>query len=920
GIGVLLRWTGHTDKPLSGWQPKTGWYPLGAVTWFRRDFLEIFGNHDTVLASKVRPLSYGTTYMLRARVETMDGRGDLYSMKVWEQGQPEPANWDLVGEAREAEPAAGSMMLIAHYADATFGKVEITPIGMQNVTVDVTDTTATISWYTGLPSDSLIEYGTSSSYTDNVFNGENVNSHSMTITGLLPNTLYHFKITSVDTDGVTSSTNDMTFLTTGPDNSGIDSDDFNSTLLDPNTWTFHDPVGDCSYELIGTDTKDAYLTLSVPGGTGHDVWTSGNNSARIMQDTLDVDFEVEVKFESVLANTYQIQGIIIEQDPGEYLRFDFYRNSGQIRNFVAIFRGYSVSIKKNDVIPDVNPYANPIYMRIRRQGDVWTQWYSHDGSTWIESISFSYPMTVNSVGPFAGNAIGSGSPEFNCYVDYFFNTAATIVPEDNWFAPPERFTAYMDLNAQTGDNNHANVTVIVPASYEPNYIPPAIHPYVNWTLKDFDTGIDLDVTMNVIMDIETPIDEGTDSEALTDAAMTFGGIVDASGGYELIAPDDYFMITFDNLDPAKEYELAMTYNNGQPDYANRVSMLRLWQADTFTQASSDGVVINSEDSASLGFGANTTNGHVARWTDITASDGSFSVIAEHDDSFGGAAAYTMTSVMLKHMPEIDVTPPVIGNIEAATTETTAQITFTTDEPATCSVACGTTTAYEEGSVNDDNLLTDHSVTLDNLQSGTTYHFQVTSTDESGNAAQSEDIVFTTVATVAAFNDGFGTYQTGADPTGWFDTKAGNSLAQDDSLFKILDAGDGMAFGTTSPLTNIHSHYVVGQSLEWTDYQYSGRVKITNAGAGVGLTFFSDYPNSDKYYRLRRYGSGSFHISPHGTSITSGNTSSGVTPQINIWYRFVIEVENADTQTEIRAKIWQDGTTEPANWQIECQDA
>ncbi|MCK4960498.1 MAG: fibronectin type III domain-containing protein, partial [Planctomycetes bacterium] len=228
GIGVLLRWTGHTDKPLSGWQPKTGWYPLGAVTWFRRDFLEIFGNHDTVLASKVRPLSYGTTYMLRARAETMDGQGDLYSMKVWEQGQPEPANWDLVGEAREAEPAAGSMMLIAHYADATFGKVEITPIGMQNVTVDTTDTTATISWYTGLPSDSLIEYGTSSSYTDNVFNGENVNSHSMTITGLLPNTPYHFKVTSVDTDSVTSSTNDMTFLTTGPDNSGIDSDDFNS--------------------------------------------------------------------------------------------------------------------------------------------------------------------------------------------------------------------------------------------------------------------------------------------------------------------------------------------------------------------------------------------------------------------------------------------------------------------------------------------------------------------------------------------------------------------------------------------------------------------------------------------------------------------------------------------------------------------
>ncbi|HEG43343.1 MAG TPA: hypothetical protein ENH94_04760 [Phycisphaerales bacterium] len=920
GVGVLLRWTGHTDSPLSGWQPKTGWFPLGAVTWFRRDLLEILGNDNAILGTKVKELVYGTTYMLRARVETMDGQGDIYSMKVWEQGQAEPVNWDIVGEAQQAEPAAGSLMLIAHYANASFGKVEITPIGMKNIRVDVTDTTATVNWYTGLPSDSFVEYGTSSNYTDSAYDAANVTSHSITLTGFLPNTLYHFKVTSVDTDGVISSLNDMTFVTTGPENSGIVSDDFNSESLDPNTWTFHNPVGDCSYELVGTDTKDAWLTLSVPGGTGHDVWKSGNDSARIMQETLDVDFEVEVKFESDLNKTYQLEGIIIEQDPDNYLRFDFYRNGGNVRNFVARFKGYSVSVKKNKVIPDINPNANPIYMRVRREGDVWTQWYSHDGFTWIESLSFSYPMTVNSVGPFAGNAIRTASPDFDCYIDYFFNTAAPVVPEDNWFPPPERFAAYIDLNAQANDNNHENVTAIVPPPYTPDYIPPAIHPYVNWTLKDFDTGIDLDVTMNVTMDIETPVSEGDGSGSLTDAQMTFGGIVDGSGGYEMIAPDDYFMITFDNLDPTKEYELAMTYNNAQAGYANRVSMLTLWDADTYTQASSSGVYINSEDSVSVGFGANTTNGYVARWTEITASDGSFSVIAEHDDSFGGPAGYAMTSVMLKHMPVIDITPPVIGNIETVTTETTAQITFTTDEPATCSVACGPTTAYENGSVTDGSLVTNHSVTLNNLQSGTTYHFQVTGTDESGNAAQSADLVFTTVATVAAFSDGFGTYQSGDDPPGWFDTKAGNSLAQDDSLFKIMNAGDSMAFGTNSSLTNIHSHYVVGQSHEWTDYQYKGRVKITSSGAGVGLTFFSDFPNSDKYYRLRRYGSGSFHISPHGTSITSGNTSSGVKPQPNIWYKFVIEVENADTQTEIRAKIWQDGTTEPANWQIECQDA
>ncbi len=218
------------------------------------------------------------------------------------------------------------------------------------------------------------------------------------------------------------------------------------------------------------------------------------------------------------------------------------------------------------------------------------------------------------------------------------------------------------------------------------------------------------------------------------------------------------------------------------------------------------------------------------------------------------------------------------------------------------------------------MKTNHSITLTNLLPGTLYHYQVTCTDASSNEAVSADLTFTTSISTAIYSEDFNAYQAGDDPLGWFDTGSGNSLAQDDNVFKVMDASGNKAFGTNSSSTNIHSHYVAGQSTDWTNYQYRGRMRIASSGAGIGLTFFSDFPNSDKYYRLRRYGSGSFHISPHGTSITSGNTSSGVKPLANIWYRFVIEVVDTGTQTEIRAKIWQDGTTEPGNWQIECQDA
>jgi uncharacterized repeat protein (TIGR02543 family) len=50
GAGILLRWNGHTDDPISGWQPKTGWNPLGAIGWFRYNRLEFWGNDDEIIA------------------------------------------------------------------------------------------------------------------------------------------------------------------------------------------------------------------------------------------------------------------------------------------------------------------------------------------------------------------------------------------------------------------------------------------------------------------------------------------------------------------------------------------------------------------------------------------------------------------------------------------------------------------------------------------------------------------------------------------------------------------------------------------------------------------------------------------------------------------------------------------------------
>jgi uncharacterized repeat protein (TIGR02543 family) len=134
-VGILMRWTGHTDDPIYGWQPKSGYLPLGAIGMYRwrndslGDRLQMMGGDGEIVAEDTsgRKLEYDTRYIFKMRVETIAGQGGLYSFKVWEEGQPEPSEWDLVAQEGLSNLQNGSLMLLAHHVDASFGDVTITP-------------------------------------------------------------------------------------------------------------------------------------------------------------------------------------------------------------------------------------------------------------------------------------------------------------------------------------------------------------------------------------------------------------------------------------------------------------------------------------------------------------------------------------------------------------------------------------------------------------------------------------------------------------------------------------------------------------------------------------------------------------------------------------------------------------------------
>jgi phosphodiesterase/alkaline phosphatase D-like protein len=94
----------------------------------------------------------------------------------------------------------------------------------------------------------------------------------------------------------------------------------------------------------------------------------------------------------------------------------------------------------------------------------------------------------------------------------------------------------------------------------------------------------------------------------------------------------------------------------------------------------------------------------------------------------------------------DATAPVVSGLQLTrVTETSARLTWQTNERADTQVEFGLTTSYGTLTSLDPALLHGHLVTLNGLAAGTTYHYRVRSRDGSGNLALTADRTFTTAA-------------------------------------------------------------------------------------------------------------------------------------------------------------------------------
>jgi hypothetical protein len=165
----------------------------------------------------------------------------IFAIHVWSQSQKEYVYMD--GRLIAVETRNPSSALVISNVSSS----------------GITSSGATISWTTSLPSDSQVEYGTTTSYGGSTgINGSMLTSHLQTIGGLSANTFYHYRVKSKDATGNQAVSSDYTFTTL---NTGAPTITITSPTTDPGWGTTSSPIalsGNMDSSVIQVEYSNNY--------------------------------------------------------------------------------------------------------------------------------------------------------------------------------------------------------------------------------------------------------------------------------------------------------------------------------------------------------------------------------------------------------------------------------------------------------------------------------------------------------------------------------------------------------------------------------------------------------------------------------------------------------------------------------------
>ena len=142
-----------------------------------------------------------------------------------------------------------------------------------------------------------------------------------------------------------------------------------------------------------------------------------NLAPRVVQPVGNkANFAVTAKFDSVPTDTYQMQGLVLQETLNKFIRFGMYGNSGVQMYFCAM-----IDTNTANVFFHASTGFAADRLRLERNGDQYTALVGRPGFDEFETlktftVNFS-SFAVNEAGLYAGNA--GGNPAYLASVDWF---------------------------------------------------------------------------------------------------------------------------------------------------------------------------------------------------------------------------------------------------------------------------------------------------------------------------------------------------------------------------------------------------------------------------------------------------------------------------------------------------------------------
>lgn len=149
--------------------------------------------------------------------------------------------------------------------DDVSGPPDVTPPVISNVQIGgITSTGAVVTWTTDELSNSAVDYGLTTAYGSTTSNSSMVTSHSVTLSGLSQNTVYHYRVKSTDGSGNTATDVDHSFQTGG------------SFSYSPSSTTIlQGTLGSGSVANLSANDAGYYVVNSTTSGTRACDWYGG---------------------------------------------------------------------------------------------------------------------------------------------------------------------------------------------------------------------------------------------------------------------------------------------------------------------------------------------------------------------------------------------------------------------------------------------------------------------------------------------------------------------------------------------------------------------------------------------------------------------------------------------------------------------